>query len=474
MSNNTNMEDKTEELINLSQDVIKLSRNTLLVYLRYLDMALSRLTPVAVEDIEGIATDGQYIAYNPVDVLRRYKRAREIPVRDYLHIVMHCIFRHMYIHSLVDRECWDLACDIAVESAISDLKLKSVEAPRQAEQQRDIERIQKRVKYLTAERIYRYFLDYRPSDNEMARMKELFSADDHFFWYLPPEEKMDNTRSLSKKAGNSDQFGKDDNDSNDSSSSQQSSSNMMSSIEAEEDWENISRRMQEDLETFSKQQGDHADNLMQNIAEVNREKYDYSSFLKKFAVLGEVMKINDDEFDYVYYTYGLKLYDKMPLIEPLEYKETKRIREFVIAIDTSGSTSGETVQKFLQKTYNIFQQSESFFTKINVRIIQCDAEIQDDTKITSREEFDQYLKTMQIHGQGGTDFRPVFTYVDNLIAKREFTNLKGMIYFTDGCGEFPAHKPDYETAFVFVYDNEYNNYDIPPWAIKLILHTDEV
>ena len=55
------------------------------------------------------------------------------------------------------------------------------------------------------------------------------------------------------------------------------------------------------------------------------------------------MKINDDEFDYIFYTYGLRLYKDMPLIEPPEYKEVKTIREVVIAIGTSGPTSGEPV-----------------------------------------------------------------------------------------------------------------------------------
>ena len=66
----------------------------------------------------------------------------------------------------------------------------------------------------------------------------------------------------------------------------------------EADWEMISQRMQQDIEMFSKQQGNAAGDLMQNLQSVNRERYDYSSFLKKFAVMGEVMKINDDEFDY--------------------------------------------------------------------------------------------------------------------------------------------------------------------------------
>ena len=231
--------------------------------------------------------------------------------------------------------------------------------------------------------------------------------------------------------------------------------------------------MQIEMETFAKQQGDKAGAMLQNLKEGNREKYDYTAFLKKFAVMGEVMKINDEEFDYVYYTYGLSLYKNLPLIEPLEYKDVKRIREFVIAIDTSGSVAGDLVQTFLQKTYNILLSTESFFSKINLHIVQCDAEVQEHVKITSQKEFDEYLKNMKIRGLGGTDFRPVFSLVDRLIEEKEFTNLKGLIYFTDGYGDFPAKMPDYETAFVFI-EEEYNNYDVPPWAIKLILRKDEI
>ena len=213
--------------------------------------------------------------------------------------------------------------------------------------------------------------------------------------------------------------------------------------------------------------------LTQNLKEVNRERYNYEEFLKKFAVRGEIMKINPDEFDYNYYTYGLTLYGDLPLIEPLEYKDVKRIRDFVIAIDTSGSVAGELVQTFVQKTYNILKSTESFFTKINLHIIQCDAAIQEDIKITNQREFDEYLKNMKLNGFGGTDFRPVFSYVDSLIECREFDNLKGLIYFTDGYGVFPSKKPPYETAFVFV-DEGIDPPEVPPWAIKLVLRKDEI
>ena len=189
--------------------------------------------------------------------------------------------------------------------------------------------------------------------------------------------------------------------------------------------------------------------------------------------MGEAMKINDDEFDYIFYTYGLTRYKNIPLIEPLEYKEEKRIKEFAIAIDTSGSTSGDLVQRFIQKTYNILKQEESFFTKINLHIIQCDAEIQEDCKITSQEEFDRYISSMTIRGLGGTDFRPVFSYVNHLLEIKEFKNLKGLIYFTDGYGTFPNKRPDYYTAIVYI-DDGLNNPQVPAWAIKLILKPEEI
>lgn len=199
--------------------------------------------------------------------------------------------------------------------------------------------------------------------------------------------------------------------------------------------------MEMELEVFLNQRGDTPGDLTQNLRAVTREKYDYSDFLWHFSTLGETMKINDDEFDYIFYTYGMQLFEKMPLIEPLEYKEVRRVKEFVVVVDTSGSVSGELVQKFVQKTYNILKQQECFFTKINLHIIQCDAKIQEDVKITSQEEFDRYIANMKLHGFGGTDFRPAFSYVDKLIARKEFVNLKGLIYFTDGFGAFPEEVP---------------------------------
>lgn len=450
-------EEQQKQLDKLARDVLILSRNTLLVNLRFLDSALSQFRFIPYDELS-FATEGKHICYNAKEILRRYKLEKEIPVRDYLHLVMHCIFRHMFMNPSIDRLYWDLACDIATEYSITELGLKSVKATRESLQQRVYTELKENVKILTAEKIYRYYLDKNLTPVEIANLRAIFYADDHSLWYETPDV-------IAQITG----MDINGNSSNDSSNGEDSNSTQtLADI-----WTDISEKIQTDLETFSKQQGDKAGGMMQNLNAVNREKYDYTAFLKKFAVLGETMKINDDEFDYIFYTYGLKMYEKMPLIEPLEYKEVKRIKEFVIAIDTSGSVSGDLVQTFVQKTYNILKSTESFFSKINLHIIQCDATIQEHIKITTQDEFDKYLKTMKIHGLGGTDFRPVFEFTQKLIDEKEFANLKGLIYFTDGYGTFPAKKPDFDTAFVFI-DDEYNNPDVPPWAIKLVLQKDEI
>ncbi len=488
MSDNKNVE-KLNKTDSLSQDVLKLSRNTLLVNLRFLDMALSQFEMIKLFDT--LAVDGKHIFYNPIWLLQRYKVDKKQITRDYLHMVFHCVFHHAFVSTLVDKDYWDLACDIAVENAISELEIPCLDVGTEQKQSSYILELKQNVKILSAEKIYNYYLESQISKNKIAEIREAFQSDDHFIWYLPPDKinsmvaDNDNSKGNDKEAQNNfdNSEGNDEEVQNSFDNSQgqnDKSENQLSrrtagfkSKELQQEWSDIAKRMQTDLETFSKQHGDKAGGMLQSLQAVTREKYDYSEFLKKFAVYGEAMKINDDEFDYIFYTYGIKLYSNMPLIEPLEYKDVKCIKEFVIAIDTSGSTSGELVQKFMNKTYNILKQTESFFTKINLHIIQCDAEIQEDVKITNQEEFDRYIKTLEIKGLGGTDFRPVFKYVNKLKDEREFVNLKGLIYFTDGYGTFPAHQPDYKTAFVFI-DDEYDNPDVPVWAMKLVLQKDEI
>lgn len=465
--------EQMKKVDDLARDVLKLSRNTLLVNLRFLDMALSQFTYVPYSGT--FATDGEYIFYDARHVLSSYKIAKEITVRCYLHMVFHCVFHHAFVGTLINQEYWNLACDLAIENAINELNMPWLQITLQSAQERVIQELKKEVKIVTAEKIYHYFLDIQIPRNEIEKLQQLFITDDHFLWYKSPTGAVSkyNVTDNDRRQKDNSKYQGNGTDSLNQESVGSPKRHQLSPSALKQVWKDISQRMQANLETFSRDKGNETGDLIQNLMAVNREKYDYTSFLKKFAVMGEAMKINEDEFDNIFYTYGLNMYGKMPLIEPLEYKEVKKIKEFVIAIDTSGSVSGELIQKFVQKTYNILKQQENFFTKINLHIIQCDARIQEDIKITSQVEFDEYLKKMKLHGFGGTDFRPVFSYVNELIHNHEFINLKGLIYFTDGYGVLPSQKPDYDVAFVFI-DDSYGNPEVPVWAIKLVLQSDEI
>ena len=243
--------------------------------------------------------------------------------------------------------------------------------------------------------------------------------------------------------------------------------------QARADWERMSKQAEAAYRSQVRQGTAGGGTLLQNLAVANRKPANYNEFLKKFATVAEDLCVNDDEFDYIFYTYGMQRYGNIPLVEPLEYKESERVREFVIAIDTSGSCSGALVRTFVERTYSILRNQTSFGDKMNIHLIQCDSAIRTATKVTSLKQLEKYEESFWVRGGGGTDFRPVFEYVDGLVEDGEFEDLRGMIYFTDGYGIFPSHAPAYDVAFVFV-DTERSNVRVPAWAMKVLMTQEEV
>lgn len=420
----------------LAENIMTLARNTLMVHLRFMDRAISHLTLTCDGEIP-FATDGHALYYEPWTVLQRYQAEPNAVNRDMMHALLHCVFRHWFVGQDIDRARWDAACDAAVECAISDLHSPVLQSQREVNQLMTLEMLRREVGTMTAERIYRWLGEQDYDEDDLYRLRRELKADEHGLWYggLEPEaERQQDVDDL------------------------------------EQMWQDVSRRMQTELETMRQEA---AGVLVQNLRSLNRAKHDYTAFLRRFGVRGEVVRLSDEEFDNNYYTYGLSLYGNVPLIEPLEYREQKRIRDFVIAIDTSGSVKGDVVQSFIQHTHDILSKQENFFTKVNMHIIQCDDQIREDVHITGREEFQAYIKTMQIKGLGQTDFRPVFARVEELIRRRELTDLRGLLYFTDGLGTFPEKKPPYDTAFI-IHTDDYHEVQVPPWAMHMVLTEDEI
>ena len=160
------------------------------------------------------------------------------------------------------------------------------------------------------------------------------------------------------------------------------------------------------------------------------------------------------------------------IIEPVESREVKKIQEVVIVVDTSYSTSGELIHNFLKETYTILTEQNSFFAKSRIRIIQCHDQVRMDEEVKNSRELEQLLNRFTVIGGGGTDFRPAFAYVNELLEQGVLKNLGGLLYFTDGKGIYPKKRPEYKTAFLFLDD--YDESAVPPWAMRLRVEQEDI
>ena len=94
-------------------------------------------------------------------------------------------------------------------------------------------------------------------------------------------------------------------------------------------WQKIGERMQTELDLRDK--GSRGRGRCPEAAgeAANRSRRSYRDFLRRFCVLREEVKLDPDEFDLNFYTYGLSVYGNLPLIEPLETPgEQKRSRSW--------------------------------------------------------------------------------------------------------------------------------------------------
>ena len=440
------------EIIKVASEVLNFSRQRMLVNMRFLEPAIRMLTESPSKCMRnrsyGMGTDGKNLYYNPEYVLRAYQKEKGFVSRMYLHLVVHGIFRHFFVNPQIEQRKWDLACDMATEYIIESWKLDFADISAGADEKRELDRIRKNVGLMNAEKIYGYLK--KTKESEIDRLEKIFRRDDHSFWYLETKNRNDVIQVKSGQVN-------------------QNREVMFSNQKLEELWKQAAKKIQVDLETFMKSRSGETGDFLVNLKLANRKKQDYSAFLRKFNRLGERMKINDEEFDYNFYTYGMQLYGNMPLIEPLEYKDVRVVKTFVTVIDTSGSVEEEKLRRFLEKTYQILKSGQESEDRVNFHMIQCDALVQKDVKITSEKELEQVMEDLTLYGRGGTDFRPAFEYIEELRKNGELTNLNGMLYFTDGMGVYPRKKPEYPVAFI--YDSEVLDKipEVPAWAIRYLM-----
>ena len=419
----------------LARDILEECRVQLMLKFRFLDMALWRMenVPIRAGTRYPLTTDARRVAFDPPRVIARFEEGFDELIRDYLHMVMHCIFRHLWLRGGRDRTLWGLACDIAVENTLDSLNTPATTRPVGWLRQQAYQQLQRQCGLLAAGPIYRVL---RECDEEtLTRWLREFTCDDHRFWPADPDSPQAQMQG--------------------------------------KQWEQLGRQTQLSMEESGRHAGENAGaRALQAQVQASRSRRSYRDFLRRFAVWHEEPHLDPEEFDLGFYSYGLRVYGNLPLIEPLESREVKKIRDFVIVLDTSESTAGELVKAFLKETFTLLKSQDSFFRQCRILVLQADNAIQDETWLTDLDALDRYTARFTLHGGGGTDFRPAFARIAELREQGELRDLQGVLYFTDGKGIYPAHRPPFETAFLFLEDGAPPP-EVPPWAMRLILQPEE-
>ena len=406
-------ETQTEWEETMARRVMEQIRSELYLDQRYLNAALGALPPAPLRSTQkALATDGAHLYYPPEWVLQLYRKNRRYLPRAYLHSLFHCILRHLWLRDRRDPALWGLACDITVEHLLDSLGTPATTRPVGWLRQQTYARLKAECKLLAAGPVYRVLAATDAAT--LQKYRQEFISDDHRLWPADPDSASARMRG--------------------------------------KQWEQMGRQTELSMEESGRQAGEtDGARALQAQVQASRSRRSYKDFLRRFAVWREESHLDPDEFDLGYYTYGLRTYGKMPLIEPLESRESKKIRDFVIVLDTSESTAGELVKNFLRETFTLLKSQDSFFRQCRILVMQA---------------------AFTLVGGGGTDFRPAFARIEQLRTEGPLREMQGVLYFTDGKGTYPAKRPPFEVAFLFLENGEPPP-EVPPWAMRLVLQPEE-
>ena len=260
---------KEEETLEICEDILKNSRNEMAVAMRFLQSAFGALRPTVSGETDVMGTDGKLLFASPTWLLNTFIQNKVWINRMYLHELLHCLFCHLWnrkVKEESDQRLWNLAADIAVENVMDDLYEKAVYIRPNSFRREKYRQWKEKKNVLTADAMF--YLLMECEENKIIRLEQEFRRDDHHFWYTP-----------------------------------QNRSGMASH---QKEWEEMRRKMQTEIELFSKEAAGDSPGLVEHLQAENRKRYDYREFLRKFSVLKEEMQVDMDSFDPIYYNLGLE------------------------------------------------------------------------------------------------------------------------------------------------------------------------
>lgn len=406
-------QESRQEIEEFCEKLFAKAKKELLQEMGFLDLAMKGLPCYLEWERECLLTDGKRISCHPVSLYHLYKRSIKLVNRACVHMILHCLFKHLW-KQISDEKLWDLSCDIAVEWLMDSSIYSCLATPQSSFRQETYKKLRQEEIRGIAEDIYDAIIRWNLQEGEVTQLTMEYRVDEHEGWR--------NFNHQSKSPS--------------------------TVVSMEKKWQEIKENIEREMAYFAGDFDSEAErflNLLKTETEVYKD-YDFEYFLQRFGQVRDVMSLSVESTDYSLHYHGLMEYRDLPPVE-LQEKESKcKNRDFVVVIDTKAAFAEETIEGFIAQVKTTLAKADSSAMKVQVHILRWNE------------------KSLS---WGREDFRPAFTYVEELLKKGSFKNLQGLLYFTDRAGQFPKRVPSFRTAFVFA-NRENPGVEVPPWAMKVI------
>ena len=175
-------------LNDLGSRILNQSRYELSLSMRHLARALDRLPYEMDFNTQRMGTEGERIHFHPEFIFQLFMESPQKLNRLYMHSLLHCLFRHMFKNEDKKEELWNMACDIHVEYVLDSLDVDLLKRPAGEYRENTFQRLEEKIKTLSAERIYQYLEEADLDYDAWERLEREFYKDDHVFWNVIDRE----------------------------------------------------------------------------------------------------------------------------------------------------------------------------------------------------------------------------------------------------------------------------------------------
>lgn len=352
-------------------------------------------------------TDAQAFYFNPAFIENLSLAQTQFVLA---HEAMHCAMGHIHRRNHRVKRRWDVACDHAVNLILIEEGLKPPLHGILADQN---------YMTLSAEEIYPLIPEDTPEESFDQHM---FDTDNEQGASPDESERQDNPDA--GEPGGRGLEGQSDTEEKEGSGSQAAQKpNELSLSEREELAEQWKNRLTAAAQA-ARQAGKLSQSMMRWVDGLLAPSLPWRALLARFFAINQ----RDD--------YSWRRPSRREGDALLPRLSSEGI-EVVAAIDTSGSISDDELREFVTELDALKGQ-----VRARVTLLACDNRIADNAP-WEFEPWDTMQLPAEIEGGGGTDFRPVFDWVEH-----ENRNPNMLVYFTDAEGDFPKTPPNYPVIWL--------------------------